>query len=74
MRELKGHSRRVLALAFSPDGGLLASGGSDGSFYLWHPASGSRVWREKFDFPFVYDLAFAPDGSVLALANGRLGL
>ena len=32
---LRGHTKRVTGIAFSPDGHLLASGSVDGSIRLW---------------------------------------
>ncbi|MFN9368896.1 MAG: c-type cytochrome domain-containing protein [Planctomycetia bacterium] len=69
---------RVLALAFSPDGKILAAGGGvptqGGEVVLVDPASGSTVRR--FPAPIVGQapvlkdvvlcLAFSPDGSLLA--------
>jgi eukaryotic-like serine/threonine-protein kinase len=33
-------AQRVLAVAFSPDGAILATGCANGTTYLWHTASG----------------------------------
>ncbi|MBY0395794.1 MAG: hypothetical protein K2X91_04895 [Thermoleophilia bacterium] len=71
MLELAGHTRRVLALAYSPDGSVLASGGSDGTLCLWEAATGALILRRQVGFPFLYDLTILPDGRRVAIANGR---
>ena len=42
---LSGHSDWVNALAFSPDGGMLASGSSDGTLILWE--AGVDAWQAR---------------------------
>jgi WD40 repeat protein len=44
---LTGHTARVLAVALSPDGTLLATSGSDGLVILWDAATGEtfRIWK-----------------------------
>ena len=64
----------VANLAFSPDGSMLASGGSyrDRTFKLWDVASGHLV--ETIDLE-AEALAFSPDGTTLAFgSNYGIGL
>jgi WD40 repeat protein len=76
---LRQHTRPVQALAFSPDGRTLASGDWDGFVVLWDVATGSAratlataggpIPTGRF-FEEVAALRFAPDGRILAVANG----
>lgn len=45
VRELNGHRKKVWALAFSPDGQFLASGGDDKEIIVWEAPSGTELFR-----------------------------
>jgi len=61
----QAHTDTVRALAFSPDGGTLATGSWDGSIKLWDIESGALLWTNWFT-DNIECLAFAPDGRMLA--------
>jgi WD40 repeat protein len=66
------HAGRVESVAFSPDGGLLATGSDDKSVRLWESHSGQAVTMMRADSA-VADCAWAVDGHSL-FVGGEAGL
>ena len=57
------------AAAFSPDGGLLATGWSDGIVRIWHTATWSLVTSLSAHTTLVDDLQFGPEGNRLVTSD-----
>jgi WD40 repeat protein len=61
---------RVSALAFSPDGNLLAAGYEDMRVVLYDAQTGEPIRVLRGHTGGVYDVAFSPDGRLLASGAG----
>ncbi|KAF1960403.1 hypothetical protein CC80DRAFT_360666, partial [Byssothecium circinans] len=56
---LEGHSREVRAVAFSPDGRLVASASDDNTVRLWEAATGAHHSTLKGHSDYVSAVAFS---------------
>ena len=77
LRTLGGHTyslaafnfNSVIAIAFSPDGGRLAT--ADTSVRVWNSKTAERLWGVEGHFDHVDFVAISPDGATLASEGSR---
>ena len=73
--QLPGHTDAVNAVAFGPDGELLASASNDRTVRLWEVESGKQRGEPLTGHTdAVFGVAFSPDGELLASANKTVRL
>jgi WD40 repeat protein len=74
IRQIKLYKRsRVAALAFSPDGKLLASAPMEQELNLWDLATGKQVRRIEVKGALISEVAFCSDGKSLLGLSGLTG-
>ncbi len=69
LRTFGGHADNLYAVAYGPDGAILATGSYDGAIRLREIETGRELPGPAGHKGAVFDLAFRPDGSVLASAS-----
>jgi hypothetical protein len=71
VRKFVGHKRSVHAVAFAPDGKLVATGSWDGGLCLWTTSTGERT--AKYDLgSMINHIEFSSDGKCILAALGDL--
>ncbi len=66
---LRGHTGRVLSVAFHPQGTILASGGTDRTIRLWDVTTGHCLQTLYGHNSWVWAVAFSADGNWLGSAS-----
>jgi WD40 repeat protein len=72
-RIFSGHTNQVTCVQFSVDGQMLVSGGLDTKVRSWDLVDGTEFPDDRYSGhkAGVSDLAFSPDGGVLATADQK---
>ncbi|KAL2810819.1 WD40-repeat-containing domain protein [Aspergillus granulosus] len=63
---LRGHLRGVSAVRFSPDAGMIASGGADGAIKVWDTSTGKLIHTFEGHLAGVSTISWSPDGATIA--------
>ncbi|MBY0528020.1 MAG: WD40 repeat domain-containing protein [Gemmataceae bacterium] len=70
-RNIEAHAGALQALAVSPNGQLVTTGGNDGVVRLWSVADGTLVHELPGHEEPVWNVAFHPDGKQLVSADHK---
>ncbi len=70
-RKFEAPGQRMLSVAVSSDGKMLAAGGSDGEVVIWDTETSARLASLKHGGGAVYCLGFSPASTKLVAAGER---
>lgn len=65
IQTLTGHSGQIRAVAITPGGRIIASGGADKTINIWDLVSGNSIYTLSDHTNWVRGVAFSPDGKTL---------
>lgn len=63
---LSGHTDQLTTVAFSPDGGRIATAGRDQTAKVWDAETGQELFNLSDHTRTITSIAFSPDGNMLA--------
>src|SRR5262249_12682908 len=66
LKALRGHTRVVRAMAFTPDGRRLVSASEDGTARVWDTRIGAEADFARGRWPEVEQAVYSPDGRIVA--------
>src|SRR5262249_5774365 len=69
IKEMRGHTNGAEAIAFSPDGTRIASGGIDRTIYFWAGRTGQALASRDGHRDRVGCVGFSPDGKHVITAG-----
>ncbi|MHC4155436.1 MAG: protein kinase domain-containing protein, partial [Planctomycetota bacterium] len=65
LMSLSGHKRPIWAVAVTPDGKRIVSGGQDNVVKVWDAASGAELMALRGHKSWISQVAFSPDGKCI---------
>ena len=68
---LKGHTRPVHSVVFSPDGERLASAGQDQTIKVWDLVTGQNIRNLEGHTNWIFGLAYQPGWQATGLGKPR---
>ena len=64
-QKISAHKEKILSIAFSPNGRLIATAGKDNKVKLWNRKTGELLKGFKSNQNFINHMSFSPDSRIL---------